>query len=149
MTTEKNAYAHLKKIAPKTTMFTRVENSVAIGMPDVFFRSRTREGWIENKVGVVTGYFEPVISSGYRKTTQVRDTRIVKVPRSKLKLSQEAWMTAYTARGGAAYIHLYVSPQMFFLIPFSSSAWLDLGNGLSPQTWLYQHKHSCEVFGEH
>lgn len=131
MTTEKNAFAHLKRIAPKTCRLSRIENSVGTGVPDCFFRSYHREGWIENKVGLLQ-----------------QDRTLIKVGHGKLKPAQEAWLTAYVARGGHAYVHLFVSTKLFFLLPFSYDVWANLRTGMSPDLWQVRHRFAGEIFGE-
>jgi hypothetical protein len=139
MTTEKDAFKYLSRMAPSHCLLQRVENSVGTGLPDVFFRTRGAEGWIENKVGV--------LSRGSRRNMDPSNSFKVRVPKSKLRPEQAAWLTSYTGLGGNGYIFVFIPPGLHSLmLPFSTYHWEALGDARQLWFWKKMCVTMTEVF---
>lgn len=122
MSTERQAYQRLKALEPGA-FWQRVENSVGTGCPDVFYRGQllgrngvATDAWIENKVGHVR-----------------KDGTVIC---RKLRPSQHAWLTGYTARGGRGLVAVYADGTLG-VGPFTHQTWTGLRDGeLAWIEWL-------------
>lgn len=114
MANERLADAELRRILPAGAVVQRVENAVGPGTPDIFICvDRQRQAWAEAKEGV----YAPTL-------------RQVRVPKSKLRASQFAWLTAYTRRGGVGLVVVHCeSLRHTFILPFQDKIWADLMEG--------------------
>lgn len=119
MATEREAYDRLRRQQPRA-FWQRVENGVGPGTPDVFYMNGGRCAWIENKVG------------HYSKTKKT-----IRVPASKLRPSQCAWLTSYVQKGGIGLVSIWVEEtDWLFVLKFEPILWHLLPMGLNAHDML-------------
>lgn len=96
--TEKNIRKCLIELAKKGGFLVQpIESGITnIGIPDLFFRTKKRDGWAELKVAV---------------ETKIGSHLIVRMRPGQLR-----WLRDYATLGGRALMLLYVEPDALFVL---------------------------------